>query len=285
MPLKCVDMLGSFNIQISLMYPRTQKMFLIFIAGMLATCNFACDNGENSEDREPPAIPRGVKSITGNNEITIEWFPNGEYDLSGYRIWKGNDGQNFDLLAEVSIPQSQYTDQTAQNGVTYHYAVSAFDINGNESDLSPEEVYDTPRPSGQNVTLHAYDLFPSRSGFHFGKRENGAIDWKDSDIYFAFDEEINAPYLYTDNGTQIQDMGYHEYFEEINVSPTKGFTTSFIELIEGHIYVLLLPSGNYAKLWLLSVSSEAITLDWAYQADRKNPQLAPTFRPEPRVYD
>jgi len=255
---------------------------------MLAVWNFACHDGDNLRDREPPAIPRGVRSITGNNEITIEWFPNSEHDLAGYRIWKGGDGQNFDLLKEVSMSKSlieQYIDQNAQNGVTYHYAVSAFDINGNESDLSPEEVYDTPRPSGQNVTLHAYDLFPTRSGFYFGTTEKGAIDWKDSDIYFAFDEEINVRYLYTDNGTQMQDMGYHEYFEEIDVSPIKGFTTSFIELIEGHVYVLLLPSGNYAKLWLLSVSSETITFDWAYQADRKNPQLAPPFRTESRVHD
>jgi len=271
-----------------LMSLRNSRLFLIFVTGMLAVWNFACHDGDNLRDREPPAIPRGVRSITGNNEITIEWFPNSEHDLAGYRIWKGGDGQNFDLLKEVSMSKSlieQYIDQNAQNGVTYHYAVSAFDINGNESDLSPEEVYDTPRPSGQNVTLHAYDLFPTRSGFYFGTTERGAIDWKDSDIYFAFDEEINVRYLYTDNGTQMQDMGYHEYFEEIDVSPIKGFTTSFIELIEGHVYVLLLPSGNYAKLWLLSVSSETITFDWAYQTDRKNPQLAPPFRTESRVYD
>ena len=173
-----------------LMSLRNSRLFLIFVTGMLAVWNFACHDGDNLIDREPPAIPRGVRSITGNNEITIEWFPNSEHDLAGYRIWKGGDGQNFDLLKEVSMSKSlieQYIDQNAQNGVTYHYAVSAFDINGNESDLSPEEVYDTPRPSGQNVTLHAYDLFPTRSGFYFGTTERGAIDWKDADIYFAFD--------------------------------------------------------------------------------------------------
>ena len=264
---------------------RNLQLLLTFITGMLLVWSSACHDGDNLSDREPPAIPRGVKSITGNTEVTIEWFPNGEHDLAGYKIWRGNDGQNFDLLEEVSTSEFQYIDQNVQNGITYHYAISAFDISGNESGLSPEEVYDTPRPSGQNVTLHAYDLFPTRSGFYFETPESGAIDWKDSDIYFAFDEEVNVRYLYTDNGTQMQDMGYHEYFEEIDVSPIKGFTTSFIELIEGHIYVLLLPSGNYAKLWLLSVSSETITFDWAYQADRKNPQLAPPFRTESRVYE
>ena len=51
------------------------------------------------EDTEPPAIPRGVRSITGDAQVTVEWFPNGEADLAGYRIWRDEDGdEEFDLL-------------------------------------------------------------------------------------------------------------------------------------------------------------------------------------------
>ena len=70
-------------------------------------------------------------------------------------------------------------------------------------------------------------------------------------------------------------MGYHEYFDEIDISPVRGFTTEFVELIEGHVYVLLTPDGNFAKIHVIAVSDSAITFDWAYQIDTGNAQLAP----------
>ena len=36
-------------------------------------------------------------------------------------------------------------------------------------------------------------------------------------------------------------------FDEVDVSPVRGFVTDFIELIGGHVYALLTPDGNYAK--------------------------------------
>lgn len=73
----------------------------------------------------------------------------------------------------------------------------------------------------------------------------------------------------------MQDMGYHEYFDEIDVSPVRGFTTEFVELIEGHVYALLTPDGNFAKIHVIAVSESALTFDWAYQIDTGNAQLAP----------
>ena len=235
-------------------------------------------------DTEPPAIPRGVRSITGDGLVTVEWFPNGEQDLAGYKIWRDDDGdETFDLLAEVSSDASSdldrfsFVDEEVINGRTYSYAVSAIDYEGNESELSPEVVFDTPRPSGNNITLNDFNLIPNRSGFDFSQPARGAIAWDlpATDVYFGFDAVVNVPYLYSDNLTEMQDMGYHEYFDEVDVSPVRGFTTEFVELIEGHVYALLTPNGNFVKIHVLAVSDEAITFDWAYQIDPGNPQLAP----------
>ncbi len=258
----------------------------IFAAFLLITPLFwalGCDsNNSVAPDTEPPAIPRGVFSITGDGQVTIEWFPNGERDLAGYKIWRSGDNENFDLLTQVSSGEVRYVDRDVRNGTTYFYAISAFDHDGNESDLSPEKVSDTPRPSGNNVTLNEFTLFPERSGFDFSRPERGAIAWNTltTDVYFGFDIVINVSYLYSDNLTEMQDMGYHESFDDLDVSPVQGFTALFVELLPGHVYVFYTPDGNYAKIHVVSVSDNSVTFDWAYQIDPDNPELAPSLYPE-----
>ena len=258
---------------------RTLTAFLFVVAPCFLI--LGCDS---TDDTEPPATPRGVRSITGDGQVTIEWFPNGESDLAGYKIWRDEDNnEEFDLLAEVSpdtspaVDRVGFVDEDVSNGITYSYAVSAVDHDGNESELSPEVVSDTPRPSGNNITLNEFNLFPDRSGFDFSQPARGAITWDlpATDVYFGFDTEVLVPYLYSDNFTEMQDMGYHDRFDEVDISPVRGFTTEFVELIEGHVYTLFTPDGNFAKMHVIAVSDTAVTFDWAYQIDPDNPQLAP----------
>ena len=257
-------------------------LFLIFTFLISIGCGSSDDSIE--PDTEPPAIPRGVESITGDGQVSIEWFPNGESDLAEYNVWRSRDNETFNLLVRVSADEFRYIDRDVQNGVTYYYAVSALDFEGNESELSPENISDTPRPSGKNVTLNDFSLLPERSGFDFSQPENGAIPWNlpITDVYFGptevfseFDVSFTVPYLYSDNFTEMQDMGYHEGFDEVDVSPFLGFTTEFVELIEGHVYIFYTPDGNYAKIHVAAISDNSVTFDWAYQIDPDNPELAP----------
>jgi hypothetical protein len=240
----------------------------------------SCDRRIVSEpDTTPPAIPRGVYSITGDGEVIIEWFPNGEHDLAGYRVWRSRDDENFDLLGEVSPDITDYIDRNVRNGKTYYYAVTAFDYDDNESELSPELVDDTPRPEGRSITLRDYQLFPERSGFDFSRPSRGAIPWNDvdTDIYFAFDLEVNVSYMYSDNDTLMQDMGYRGGMDGLDEAPLfdLGYTELFVELLPGHAYAFYTPDGNYAKIRVIDVSDVSVTFDWAYQIDPDNPELAP----------
>ena len=254
---------------------------ILLIATLLGGISGCYIDANDDRDREPPAVPRGVRTITGDEEVIIEWYPNGEYDLAGYQIWRGRDSINFDNLAEVSENETRYRDTTVRNGETYYYAVSAYDTDGNESELSPEEAWDTPRPEGQNIILDDYTIFPGRSGFDFSRPEKGSIHWDTpaTDIYFGFDTEIGVPYLYSDNETLMQDLGYHENFDAVDVVPEIGYTSLFVEIIEGHIYALFTPDGNFAKIHIRELGEDAIDIvfDWAYQTDRKNVQLAPSL--------
>lgn len=249
----------------------------VLLVGTVGGCYV--DTSDRNDD-EPPAAPRGVTTITGDTQVTIEWYPNGEYDLAGYIVWRGQDGTTFDALADISDREARYTDTTARNGDTYFYAVSAYDTEGNESRLSPENVWDTPRPEGRNVTMDDYVLYPESSGFDFSHPEKGSIPWDmpTTDVYFGLDTVVNVTYLYSDNDTLMQDLGYHEYFDGVDFVPEFGYTTLFVELIEGHIYALYTPDGNFAKIHVRSLTADAVTFDWAYQTDPENIQLAPSLR-------
>jgi len=271
------------------MFTRITKRLIFCLIPIILLAMYGCEINTDSCDRRivsepdttPPAIPRGVYSITGDEEVIIEWFPNGEDDLAGYRVWRSRDNVDFDLLDEVSPGTTSYVDRNVRNGATYYYAVSAFDYDDNESDLSPELVDDTPRPEGRSVTLRDYQLSPERSGFDFSRPTRGAISWDDidTDIYFGFDTEVNVSYIYSDNETLMQDMGYRDSMDDLDEAPLYdlGYTELFVELLEGHIYAFNTPDGNYAKIRVVDVSDVSVTFDWAYQIDPDNPELAPTL--------
>ena len=170
----------------------------------------------------------------------------------------------------------QYADLKVRNGIAYYYKVSAFDQAGNESRISLEEIQDTPCPAGTDITLIDFKHFPEESGFDFSAPNRGDVDLaKGCDIYFGFDDGASIAYLYSANGTQMQDMGYRNYFTDLDQSPVRGFTTGFVEILEGHIYAFYLPSKNFAKIQVKQVSADSVTFDWALQIDRGNPELAP----------
>lgn len=258
-----------------------------------------CASDQN--DDEPPAAPRGVLSISGDGKVILHWYPNGERDLAGYEVWRSNNPRdNYRKIATLSPHVTEYVDKDVRNGVTYFYAVIAFDEKGNQSEFSPEIVEDTPRPEGSNVTLQNYQINPNRAGFTFSRASRGAVPWdrdddgfldRDVDVFFGYDEEVNIPYLYSDHEDMfMQDLGYHDDFAEVDAAPVKGYTIISVEMLEGHVYAFYTPDGHYAKIRVKRVSPEAVTFDWAYQEQRDNPDLAPSRflgtisrgRPRPR---
>jgi hypothetical protein len=260
-------------------------MFVVAI--MIQGCTFEGTNDTVVVDNSAPAAPRGVYSISGDEQVEIKWYPNQEKDLKGYVIYKSTKKSgDYKEINTVGAKVSSYIDNDVRNGNTYYYAISAIDFDGNESDLSPEIVEDTPRPEGKGVKLRDFVLDPDRSGLDFSGADQGAIafDRKNTDIYFGVDTVVSVPYIYSDTDVQIQDLGYTDSMDEVDVSPVKGFTTLFVEAIVGHTYAFLTTDGNYAKIritdmkvdWVGNKVKDAwVVFDWAYQLQIDNPDLAP----------
>src|ERR1043166_5262251 len=86
----------------------------------------------------PPAAPRGVFSVTGDGQVTLQWLPNTESDVDGYRIYEAPcaTGSNCPYDRVGSTSGTQFAVTGLPNGITRFYAVSAVDRAGNESALN-----------------------------------------------------------------------------------------------------------------------------------------------------
>lgn len=255
--------------------------FLAAVAALTMPLVAGCSNDDPVVAADnPPFPPDGVFSVTGDHLVTIYWNQNQESDLAGYRIYRGNVDLSgpYYPLADVSKSTTVYDDTDVQNGETWFYAVAAFDRAGHESELSREDVFDTPRPEGFGLVLVDLGQDASHSGYDFSSLSNvpqGATA-NTTDIYF--EKQADGNYIVcADPGVDIQDYGLIDlvgvdWAPEIGWAPSKK-----AEAIAGHSYIVRVLNGqgdfNMAKFIVKDSPTTTVTLDWAYQAVQNNPEL------------
>lgn len=74
-------------------------------------------------------------------QVTLEWDSNTEPGLAGYKIYYGTSSGSYDAVVDVGNWTS-CTIASLEEGKTYFFAATAYDLTGNESNFS-EEVYTT----------------------------------------------------------------------------------------------------------------------------------------------
>lgn len=248
------------------------------------------DINDTDESDWAPAEVRGVSSISGDGHVVVTWIANAEADLEGYEVWRSrHPGDDFTRVATVGRRATEYLDTDVRNGNTYYYALLAFDESGNESQLSEEDVEDTPRPEGRSVTLADFLVDPGNAGFTFALGDRGSTHWdrdgddfldRSVDVFFRWDDDLSAPLMQSDHEDLLmQDLGFHEDMTSVDVAPAEGYTFFWTEMIEGHVYAFFTPDDHYAKIRVTRVSDESLTFDWAYQEQPLNTDLAPSGRP------
>lgn len=70
-------------------------------------------------------------------ETEITWSENSEADLAGYKLYVGKAPRQYTQVIDVGS-QSRYNFTLTETGVTYYFAVVAYDSSGNQSDYSEE---------------------------------------------------------------------------------------------------------------------------------------------------
>ncbi len=98
-------------------------------------------NQYSSDLTLPPSKPQNLQtSLTSDDHILINWFPNWEPGLNSYKIYKaittGNEPSKYNYLATIPSSQTTWTDPVSNttNGFTkVFYKVSALDNSNQES--------------------------------------------------------------------------------------------------------------------------------------------------------
>jgi len=240
----------------------------LIVAGVLF---FAGCHELHKIDTTPPAPPQGVRATALDNEVELTWLQNTERDLAGYNVWVSDryDGK-YELLR--STEGNLFVDHGATNGVRSYYGVTAYDFEGNESDLSRDVVYATPRPEGYGIRLDNYRSYPSSAGYDFSTYSVGPYDDTYTDVFFEYFSGYTYLNVWTD--TDIQDMGYTQSLYEITTAPSSGWVPSkSVEAIIGHTYVIWTWDDHYAKIRVRELTASRVTFDWTYQVAPSNPEL------------
>jgi hypothetical protein len=242
------------------------------VAAFLAT---GCDDSTSPRDSSAPAAPRGLYSTTGDHEVFLNWLPNTERDVAGYRIYEGpcltGDDCPYELVGTTGATSFRLAGLA--NGATRYFAVSAYDHDGNESRLSRDEVFDTPRPEGFGQSIANRATNEETSGWDFSARAVLPFDDEDTDIYYATRD--GSPVMFTPfTDTDIQDAGWTSDLDGVDYSPSSGWAPSgTVELIVGHSYIVWTHDDHYAKFRVTSLTAGQVTFDWAYQVDTGNREL------------
>lgn len=248
-----------------------KKLFLILAVFTLAF--FGCHKGDPIYyiDYDPPAVPKNVVVLNGDNQVDIYWSQNRESDLAGYNVYYSYS-YNGEYTLIGSTKNNFFVDYGAQNGVTYYYAVTAYDYNYNESELSYDVVYATPRPEGFNQSIFDYLRFPNNSGYSFSTYS--VVPYDNLKCDFFFENYQGTFYLDVWDDTDIQDLGPTSDIYDIPEAPLTGWSpTKDVVAKVGHTYVIWTWSNHFAKIRIKSITADRIVFDWVYQLVEGNTQL------------
>jgi hypothetical protein len=103
--------------------------------------------------RMVPLEPSGVVATPIDCGIRVDWYPNVELDLAGYRVYRRiNDDTSYDSLNVVLLLDTIYVDTPLSGANKYYYALRTFDMDGNASGLS-DEAYGRPITLDQGILI------------------------------------------------------------------------------------------------------------------------------------
>jgi hypothetical protein len=245
-----------------------------------ATVLSGCNDETAPRDLTPPAAPRGLYTITGDQTVYLGWYANTEPDVAGYRIYEAPcaSGSSCPYDRVASTTGTTFALGGLANGVTRFYAVAAYDQAGNESPLTYETVFDTPRPEGFGASLFSYLGNPSAAGWDFSAYRARAFDDPATDMFYGDNGSFLAMFV-PDYRTDIQDAGYASSLDAVDFAPNGGWSpTGSVELIQGHCYVVWTRDDNYAKFRVTGIFAQpsgppVVQFDWAYQVASGNREL------------
>ena len=88
-----------------------RKILLIIL--LLCTKNYC----------QVPAVPSGLQSYSYEKHIELEWNPNTETSLTGYKIYKWN-GSGYTLKGSISKEKNDFIEFLSQTCIINYYKIN-----------------------------------------------------------------------------------------------------------------------------------------------------------------
>ena len=85
---------------------------------------------------QPPAPPAGLTARGYDSHIELHWNQNAEPNLNGYRIYRSENGKDFQFLKFVGQLNDSAIDFIGEHNRTFEYKITAQNNAGEESDFS-----------------------------------------------------------------------------------------------------------------------------------------------------
>ena len=244
----------------------------------------------------PPPVPDVpyVIALDGATFVTWGTAARGASDFSHYRVYQESGTTSF-LLGETD--SEGFLDLLAVNGETYAYFVTAIDVDGHESGGSVS-AEGTPRPDFHGEVVYAHSSDPTRSGFRFsadGDNESAVLSGTDASRDFRLETDLAGWWLVPNTGVQATNgyvttalkcgAGADPSCVDVSVAPVSNadYVVGDVPLVPLETYVVRIGTGGSALYGAVRVvflgedqdGNEIMIVDWAFQLQAGNPNLAP----------
>lgn len=244
----------------------------------------------------PPPVPGDphVIALDGANFFTWGTEARGVSDFSHYRVYQDAGDATY-LLGETD--SEGFLDLLAANGETYAYFVTAVDQDGHESNGSVS-AEGTPRPDYHGEIVYTHESDPTRSGFRFsndGDTESAVIAGTDPSRDFRLEADGAGWWLVPNTAAGVQatqgepttalkcGVGADPDCVDVSVAPANGYTSNDVALFPQSTYVVRIGVGASALYGAVRVvfqgqdqfGDDMMIVDWAFQLQAGNPNLAP----------
>ncbi|HPP43112.1 MAG TPA: stalk domain-containing protein, partial [Caldisericia bacterium] len=189
--------------------------------------SFATLFGDPTISLYPKIIPQlKVEKIslelTSDNYVLINWSTSiqGTFKVKGYYLYRGEDSENFSLIATLNSETNRYLDKDVKSGKIYYYYIKAFDELGNESD--PSDIV--------TITIPIKDISPPILEIYSPK-----------DMEMVNKNSISIRGKTYDDISGIKKLLINDY--EVNVSQTGEFSFN-VSLLEGINQIKIISIDN-----------------------------------------
>ena len=214
-------------------------------------------------DTTAPATPAGLTAAPGNGSVTRDWADTDAPDLAGYRVERqGPDGAWTTIATPTA---SEHVDAGLENGTTYAYRVSAYDLADNAS-APGETVAATPAAP----VVSATERLVTVGGYSYGP-EDVVVNRGDTVVWSWVGPDVNHSVTSAPGSAEAFESHPGVADQAVTFAPAGGFRHRF-EQTGSFDYLCRLHPDMTAKVTVVESGADGAQLLKAIAA---GPKTAP----------